>query len=227
MNFTSTSQHAHTYLWDFGDGNTSKIANPTHSYLNSGSFNACLIASNDCFSDTICQIVNVCRKIAKADFQSQNINNLQVQFYQKCSNAVNYLWDFGDGNYSKDADPIYAFTDTGYYDICLTVTDSCGQTDSYCKTLNLSNISLQENELLRTVSVYPNPSNHYLYLEFPFEFNETVELIIHDTNGKVLYTHLSTETSLKTINLKPYENGMYILTVKIGVKKRQFKIFKT
>ena len=36
VSFTSTTQGATSYLWDFGDGNTSTDANPTHSYTNDG-----------------------------------------------------------------------------------------------------------------------------------------------------------------------------------------------
>src|SRR5690606_34406982 len=42
--FTNTSQGATTYLWDFGNGNTSTNANPSNVYLQIGNFNVRLIA---------------------------------------------------------------------------------------------------------------------------------------------------------------------------------------
>lgn len=45
--------------WDFGDGNFSSQSNPTHMYATPGVYNVCLIASNSCRSDTICQSVNI------------------------------------------------------------------------------------------------------------------------------------------------------------------------
>lgn len=38
INFENTSTEAETYLWDFGDGNTSTEANPTHEYKSSGNY---------------------------------------------------------------------------------------------------------------------------------------------------------------------------------------------
>ena len=44
--FTNNSQKAKTYLWDFGDGTTSKETNPTHKYYLSGQYNIQLTADN-------------------------------------------------------------------------------------------------------------------------------------------------------------------------------------
>ncbi|MEN9972608.1 MAG: hypothetical protein RIS20_955 [Bacteroidota bacterium] len=46
VGFTNTSTNATTYAWDFGDGFTSNLANPTHGYFTSGSFTVTLIATN-------------------------------------------------------------------------------------------------------------------------------------------------------------------------------------
>ncbi len=46
--FSSTSQNATAWLWDFGDGNTSILENPVHTYANIGSYTVSLQASNAC-----------------------------------------------------------------------------------------------------------------------------------------------------------------------------------
>lgn len=48
-----------TYSWSFGDGNTSTQASPSHTYAANGTYNVCLIASDSCASDTLCQSVTV------------------------------------------------------------------------------------------------------------------------------------------------------------------------
>lgn len=45
--------------WDFGDGNTSTVQNPTHQYASSGNYTVCLIASDSCTADTNCQTLAV------------------------------------------------------------------------------------------------------------------------------------------------------------------------
>jgi PKD repeat protein len=47
------------YSWNFGDGNTSSIANPSHTYTTSGTYTITLIASNCIFSDTIIKTIQV------------------------------------------------------------------------------------------------------------------------------------------------------------------------
>jgi PKD repeat protein len=56
--FTNTSSNAQSYFWNFGDGNTSSVANPTHTYLLPGSYTVMLVASGICGNDTSYQIVN-------------------------------------------------------------------------------------------------------------------------------------------------------------------------
>ena len=52
--FENKSSNYEDLLWNFGDGNTSIIENPSHTYLNSGIYNISLVSStnNDCLSDT-------------------------------------------------------------------------------------------------------------------------------------------------------------------------------
>ncbi len=46
ISFTDASTNADNLSWDFGDGNTSTDANPTHTYLTPGTFTVTLTASN-------------------------------------------------------------------------------------------------------------------------------------------------------------------------------------
>lgn len=47
------------------------------------------------------------------------------------SSIVNYLWDFGDGNYSNAFEPTYTYTNSGSYNVILIVTNSCNCTSEY------------------------------------------------------------------------------------------------
>lgn len=54
VDFTNLSSLNQTWSWDFGDGNTSSIQNPSHSYSGSGNYKVCLITTNECGIDTFC-----------------------------------------------------------------------------------------------------------------------------------------------------------------------------
>ena len=53
--FTNTTQNGTTYSWDFGDGTTANTNNTTHSFTTDGTYTICLMATNDCGTDTYCE----------------------------------------------------------------------------------------------------------------------------------------------------------------------------
>lgn len=54
VNFLNESSNCpDTYLWRFGDGDTSSLANPTHEYLTNGNFNVTLVVSNSLGTDSL------------------------------------------------------------------------------------------------------------------------------------------------------------------------------
>ena len=132
ISFDQLSQYALDYYWDFGDGYISTEYNPTHTYDSIGTYTVCLTVTNDCGQDTYCQNVNICVDPI-ADF-TYNINNLQVSFYQLSQYADEYLWDFGDGNYSYDPEPVHIYENPENYIVCLTVFNDCG-TDQHYDTI--------------------------------------------------------------------------------------------
>ncbi len=48
-----------TYTWYFGDGNYAFTPNASNTYLNAGTYNVCLVVTNECGSDTFCDSVDV------------------------------------------------------------------------------------------------------------------------------------------------------------------------
>jgi PKD repeat protein len=57
--FTNTSSGATGYLWNFGDGTTSTLQNPTHTYSITGTYTVTLTAYGPCDSSQVIQSVNV------------------------------------------------------------------------------------------------------------------------------------------------------------------------
>ncbi|MEM6267820.1 MAG: PKD domain-containing protein [Bacteroidota bacterium] len=141
--FTSTSTASNPitgYLWDFGDGTFSNLPNPAHAYATPGVRQVCLTitTSSNCTS-TVCDTVNPgagCG-ICQADF-NYSINGPTVTLTDISTASANinsWYWDFGDGTFSFAQNPAKAYTATGTYTICLTITtvDSCVST--YCDSV--------------------------------------------------------------------------------------------
>jgi hypothetical protein len=58
-NLSTSVNNTLTYSWDFGDGNTSSVQNPSHTYTTNGTYTVTLIASNCIFSDTITNTIQI------------------------------------------------------------------------------------------------------------------------------------------------------------------------
>ena len=58
--------------------------------------------------------------------------NTPVSFINQSLGAESYLWDFGDGFFSKSRDTSYIFQETGNFDVCLTAYSQFGCPDTYC-----------------------------------------------------------------------------------------------
>jgi PKD repeat protein len=73
--FTNLSQEADSYAWDFGDGNTSSEANPTHVYAGPGEYLVTLQATNTCGTSILQLWVNV---MVSSNFQPPSFAWLRV-----------------------------------------------------------------------------------------------------------------------------------------------------
>ena len=132
----------YTYFWSFGDGTTSTLAHPVHTYPNYSTYTPCLTITdaNGC-DTTICDVVQTTCSTTSCNAQfTYNYNGCSQLAFYPASVGLNYdyFWDFGDGNTSTDAYPVHDFAD-GTYVIYLYVTDSLsGCFDQWYYTIQVS-----------------------------------------------------------------------------------------
>lgn len=126
------------YLWDFGDGSSGTGQNPTHSYNGSGPYLVCLTVSSNFLGCTASSCDSVGSNIGSgcdSYFYSMrdSLNYLTQYFFGSSqSNVTSWYWDFGDGSSSTEQNPVHAFQDTGWFNVCLTV-NNCNS--AYCENV--------------------------------------------------------------------------------------------
>jgi PKD repeat protein len=122
LNFINTSKNASSYVWNFGDGNTSTSTQPQHTYNLAGTYQVKLKATGANGSDSICKIVNIEPPVTAN-------RSAFTYFLDKCTGypvgaafktlnpaSQNVVWDFnGVPNVSRD--PIIQFIVPGDYTI--------------------------------------------------------------------------------------------------------------
>jgi len=138
VSFHETSSNATSWSWNFGDGTSSNLQNPMHTYLISGTYQVCLTASDSCGSSIKCQPVEVDCPLPQVDF-SFTLDYLNVTFLDGSSPAIvlSRLWNFGDGTTSSLQNPVHIYPAPGSYQVCLTLVDSCGSSFK-CQTVDVT-----------------------------------------------------------------------------------------
>jgi len=132
VSFTDTTTGASGFLvwaWDFGDGKTSGLSDPVHTYTTPGTYTVSLKVSNLLFgqdTETKVDFIDVTPVPLTADFSAsatQGTNPLSVTFTDMSTGTppTAWLWDFGDGGQSTMQNPTYVFGTPGTFDVSLTI----------------------------------------------------------------------------------------------------------
>lgn len=134
VTFTNNSNNATSYLWNFGDGNTSTETNPTHTYAQGGVYTVVLIATNQCGNIANSQQV-VLLSPPTAVFTASPATGcaaLTVQFTYSGTGATSYSWTFPGGtpSSSTDANPVVTYNTSGTFTATLTATNAAGSASS-------------------------------------------------------------------------------------------------
>jgi gliding motility-associated-like protein len=118
-----------TYHWDFGNGDTSNVANPNEQYNTPGNFTVTLTIT-DTSGCTVTVIVPNYIQTAPptAEFVGPTTAcpNLPVQFGNRSSTKFAALWNFGDGDTSTQINPYHQYKTNGSYTVALTATNAQG-----------------------------------------------------------------------------------------------------
>ncbi|MEZ5017655.1 MAG: PKD domain-containing protein [Flavipsychrobacter sp.] len=139
-NNTTTGGTSATYLWDFGDGDTSSLVSPTHIYTNSGNFNVSLIVSNNLGCTSTFTKNNYVKTygLPVPNFTVSNTSScttpLNTTFTNTSTGASSYYWDFGDGSNSTATSPSHTFTSAGSYTVKLVAINANGCNDTSIKS---------------------------------------------------------------------------------------------
>lgn len=131
VQFSDMSNNASAWQWDFGDGSTSKLQDPTHSYASVGNYSVKLVSSNATSSATLLknnliEVGLIPEAIFTADITSIKLGD-SVSFTNKSTNApTSVVWDFGDGTMSSSFNPTHTYTSSGKFSVKLVAINAYG-----------------------------------------------------------------------------------------------------
>jgi PKD repeat protein len=226
-----------SYLWTFGDNSYSEERNPLHIYTTPGPHNISLEIRDeyDCkHTKTIENFIEVFQKpIASFDVTPNRVPLLaaEVSMTNYSKDAVNYYWEFGDGETSSEQDPYHIFGDAGEFEIMLIA-----ENDRQCKDTT-TRIAYVENILTFYIpnSFSPNNDgkndcfrpcgNGISKNNFKFMVFDSWGEVIFETNAFIPYSDENTDGNCTSCGLgawdgtkngdknngdKVVDNGVYI-----------------
>jgi gliding motility-associated-like protein len=123
FNNSSSNLENPSYLWDFGDGTTETLENPTHIYTEPGAYDVTLTVTNStgCTNTITSPGMVEVYEVPVADFiadpQAATIDNPTINFSEQVNIPFSLIqWDFGDdSNISFDDNPKHTYGAPGNY----------------------------------------------------------------------------------------------------------------
>jgi gliding motility-associated-like protein len=135
FNNLSESPEGTTFLWDFGNGNTSTAKNPQATYVAVGSYTVSLTITFNNVTDIMVReayiVVNaqpvVNFELSGVDEGCAPLSSVFINHSSDPAGApLTYLWSFGDGYKSSEEHPSHLYQSGGIYDVTLMATSAQG-----------------------------------------------------------------------------------------------------
>ena len=133
-------------------------------------------------------------------------------------------WNWGDGTSTNALYPSHTYTTAGWYNICVTVYTSCGDSSSTCRNDTLfrtaNNSSMVNINVLQSpngigqiessasqISIYPNPSNNNITIQSSTSLGA---ISIYNSLGEIVLQTKSKNTQ-EQIDVSKFPSGIYMV----------------
>ena len=116
----------------------------------------------------------------------------ELAFTDQSEGAISWLWNFGDGSTSTEQNPIHAYSDTGLYQVTLTVIGAEGCSNSTGGSVQVSESlisSISTPSGSWEMSIFPNPAQENIFISLALDQPTTVRLTLYDLVGRPARAH--------------------------------------
>lgn len=224
ITFYNASENCDSYLWDFGNRETSSLKDPTFVFKTAGTYTVKLTVFSGSISNSVTKQISVNKK-PKARFQLKEKTNLFtddiVHFTNTSSGYYRSIWKFGDGNTSNSTHPQHSYESDGYYNISLI----CLSKENCADTIILKKLKIKDNKYKITAPTAFRPgkngassgyytsynqSNTIFYPVFSYEVTEFRLRIYNKFGAKVFESNDPDFGWNGYYDNKPAETDVYI-----------------
>ncbi len=231
IQFSDLSSYSPTsWLWNFGDGQTSTSQSPLHTYSSDGTFTVSLTATNSIGSDQIVITNYVTVNSPPIAGFTYSVNQPDYTFTSTSTNATSYMWNFGDGNTSTSQNPTYTYTTPDTFNVTLTVYNTCGS-DSVTQNIIVTSINIHFNNN-EQFNIYPNPVNTEAVISYSLIRKSNVSICLLNSLGQTVKTVLTDKAENEGTHILPFTTsdlpaGIYLCKMKTNNETKMVKIIIT
>ena len=200
----ASSNNPSAWAWDFGDGSSASVENPTHAYANAGTYIISLTASNAAGSASFTDTIVVFTTPAVSLSASNNVVCLTDGVVDFIVNPANAQLT-GTGVSNSVFDPTVA--GVGSFVITASITDPNGCVGTDTLSIQVDACANLLNQDLSNVLIYPNPTNGEVMIT-GISAGSIIQLL--DCSGKLLYEVKVQSTSM-TLDLSTFSTGIYMV----------------
>jgi PKD repeat protein len=221
------------WSWAFPGGNpsVSTLPNPRVVYDTPGSYDVILTITNSAGTSSVKQdsLIKV-STAPKAIFDFKATLNV-VEIFNRSTGADKFVWNFGDGTTSNEANPVphTYYRNNNYIISLLAQNASCASaTERQVPIFSLTptNDLNTEPALMGGVKIFPNPTDGLLYLDFKNVEKIDFQMVISNIQGQVIRNQKLSKELLQTIDMNDLTKGVYFLTIKNEQKQWVRKVVK-
>ncbi len=138
------------------------------------------------------------------------------QFQDQSTNGpTSWVWNFGDGTGSNVQNPLKTFTADGTYNVCLTVSNSFGTSQTVCHDIVITGTAISETAFSQQVSMFPNPSNGKVMLNLNGNVSPDFIVTVYNSIGETVLnsTKYKAGTTSVELNLTSAASGIYLVKI--------------
>ncbi|MFY9308663.1 MAG: CehA/McbA family metallohydrolase [Bacteroidia bacterium] len=197
-----------SWSWSMPEGtpSTSGLQNATVSYSAAGNYQVTLVSTNSSGS-SFALTKNIVVGVPATPSITVNGNTLTS------SAPTNNQWFYNNTAITGAAGQNYVATQSGNYYVRVGNNGCYSNSD----TLSLNSIGIEENNLLSSVSVFPNPTNGLVTIELDKLPEESVKIEVMNIGGQLVTSKLingCTNKCNQSIDLSTYPKGEYLVKIK-------------
>jgi hypothetical protein len=244
---TSTGTNGNTrHVWSFGDGNNSgpqMYAGATHTYVVPGAYSVKLkifdVNAPACADSAVSSVtVTGCAANASFSLVQGNAPQLWHAIPAWPNNVSAASWSWGDGSTTNTLYTSHQYSASGTYTICLSVTVSCGASNSFCTSQYIfrsANPSAQDMISVtvlppgsvgiaepggpaKNLELFPNPAHRSVFVKYPAG-DDRLDSELFDCQGKLVLKsdifRKGDETAFE-VPLEGVAPGFYVLKITNG-----------